>query len=48
MVVLGFLPPVIGVHQMNTSGSSCHTPAADMIKWAWLDKLYLMHVLYVV
>ena len=37
--------PVIGVHQMNTSGSSCHTLAAE---WAWLDILYLMHVLYVV
>ena len=37
------LAPVIGVHQMNTS---CHTLAADMIKWVWLDILYL-HVLYV-
>ena len=36
-----------GVHQIDTSGSSCHTPAKDMIKWAWLDILYLMHVLYV-
>ena len=33
---------------MNTSGSSCHTLAADVIKWAWLDILHLMHVLYVV
>ena len=33
---------------MNTSGSSCYTLAADVIKWAWLDILYLMHVLYVV
>ena len=33
---------------MNTSGSSCHTPAADVIKWAWLDMLCLMHVPYVV
>ena len=39
--------PSIGVHQMNTCGSSCHTPAAHMIKWLWLDILYLMHVLYV-
>ena len=30
---------------MNTSSSSCHTLAAD---WAWLDILYLMHVVYVV
>ena len=33
---------------MNTSGSNCHTPVADMIKGAWLDILYLMDVLYVV
>ena len=26
----------------HTSGSSCHTPLADMIKRAWLDILYLM------
>ena len=39
---------VIGVHKMNTSSSSCHTLAADVIKWAWLYTLYLMHVLYVV
>ena len=32
---------------MNTSGSSCHTLAVDVIKWAWVDILYLMHVLYV-
>ena len=38
------LASVIGVHQMNTSGSSYHTPVADMIKGAWLDILYLMHV----
>ena len=36
------------VHQMHTSGSSCHTLAADVIRWAWLNILYLMHVLYVV
>ena len=40
--------PVIGVHQMNTSSSSCHTLAADVIKWMWLDIFHLMHVLYVV
>ena len=39
---------VIGVHQMDTSGSSCHTPAEYMIKWAWLDILYIMYVPYVV
>ena len=33
---------------MNTSGSSYHTLAVDVIKWAWLDTLYLIHVLYVV
>ena len=26
---------------MDTSG---HTPAADMIKWVWLDVLYVIHV----
>ena len=31
--------PVIGVHQMNTSSSSCHTPVADVLKWVWLDIL---------
>ena len=38
---------VYPTHQMNTSGSSCYTLAADVIKWAWLDILYLVHVLYV-
>ena len=32
-------PSQFGVHQMNTSGSSCHTAVADMIKRAWLDSL---------
>ena len=26
----------------------CHTPVAVMIKWVWLDILYLMDILYVV
>ena len=31
---------------MNTSGSSYHTLAADVIKWVLLDNiLFLMHVL---
>ena len=25
---------------------SCHIPAADMIKWAWLETLYLVAVVY--
>ena len=36
------------ITSMETSGSSCYTPAADTIKWVWLDILYLMHVFYVV
>ena len=40
--------PVIGVHEMHTSGSGCHTPVADIIKGVWLDILYLMDVFYVV
>ena len=33
--LLSGLASGIGVHQLDTSGSSCHTPAADMIKWAY-------------
>ena len=33
---------------MNTFGSSYNTLTADVIKRAWLDIFYLMHVLYVV
>ena len=36
--------PVIGVHQMYTFGSRYYIPAADMIKWTWLDVLNLLHV----
>ena len=47
-VILGLSWPLVtGVYQMNTSGSSCHTPEADMIKWAWLDILYPLYVVYV-
>ena len=33
---------------MYTSGFSCHTPPADMIKWVWLENLYLVDVFHVV
>ena len=45
--LLAYLP-VIVVHQMNTSGSSCHTPVADIISGVWMDILYLMDVFHVV
>ena len=47
VVVLGVCwpCPVIGVHQMHTSGSG---PVTDIIKGAGLDILYLMDVFYVV
>ena len=32
----------------NTSGFSCHTPVADVIKWVWYDLFYLMEAFYVV
>ena len=33
---------------MHTSGSSCHTPAADVIEWEWLVIFYLMDIFHVV
>ena len=33
---------------MHTSGFSCHTPAADTIKWALLETLYLVDIFHIV
>ena len=52
---MGFLEEydggVVGVSwplpsSLHTSGSSCHTPAADVLEWEWLVIFYLMDVFY--
>ena len=40
--------PVHGMHYMNTSSYSSHTPEIELIKWAWLDILHTTDVFDVV
>ena len=40
--------PVHGIHYMNTSGYSSHTPEIELVKWAWLDILHTTDVFDVV
>ena len=47
-VLLLVCGPAFGPLSMDTSGFSCHTPAADMIEWLWFGIWYLMDVIHVV
>ena len=40
--------PVHGIHYMNTSSYSSHTPEIELIKCAWLDILHTTDVFDVV
>ena len=49
-IVLGVFWPLLSLEYIKWTllALAATSPAEDMIKWVWLDMLYLMHVLFVV